>query len=336
MTSDVHILIIDDDIKIADLLKIHFLSMGGVYCRAVQTAAEAYEALERETFHVIVSDLHMPDIDGLELLSDLNEQYPEMIKILFTGFGDLNSFQLELKKSGVSNFISKPWQQAQLRIVLDIVINDLEKREALEEVVNELELVRDEATFYREKLNKNILGVITVLREMQQRSSTRLSNHCRRTAIIATNLSRRLGLGHAVVERVEWAALVHDMVLSTKPDHLQGCIETYLSKTDKVNYRTHAEDGGALLRKIDGLEAVADIVQFHHENVDGSGFYGIKGEDLPIEAKLLRICDCYDEEKNFNKNAHRDTLDYMKVYSGRWFDKSYFDEFYIMMQALKR
>ena len=101
MITEVNILVVDDDIKIADLLKIHFLSMGNVYCRTVKTAAEVYEALEREEFHVIIADLHMPDIDGLELLDELNLKYPDLIKILFTGFGDLNSLHKELKRCGV-------------------------------------------------------------------------------------------------------------------------------------------------------------------------------------------------------------------------------------------
>ena len=141
-----------------------------------------------------------------------------------------------------SNFISKPWQQAQLRIVLDNVVRDLDAKQKIQETQHELELVRNEAEFYRDKLEKNTRGAVTLLRQILQNSSPKLSNHCRRTAIIATNVARRLQFDAASIQKLESAALIHDISLSVGPDHLQGAVEMYLSKSDQVVYRSHPEE----------------------------------------------------------------------------------------------
>lgn len=336
MIGEINILIVDDDIKIADLLKIHLLSLGEVYCRTVESASKALEFLERNEFHVVVTDYRMPEMDGLELLKVIKKKYPDIIKVLFTGFGDLNSIQEELREGEIAYFVSKPWQQAQLRILLDAVRRDLVVKGLLQDMDNELKLVRSEADMLRERLEKNTRGSINMLREILQNSSPKVASHCRRTAIIATNLGRRIGLDHDSVQKLEWAALLHDFLLGSETDQIQQGIEVYLSANQKDIFRAHPGKMSEMLDNLDLFEGVSKIIKMHHENLDGSGFYGIKDEQIPQEAKLLRICDFYDEEQTYNRNAHKNVLDFMKMYSGKWFDKSCFDEFYDMMKSFKK
>jgi len=336
MIGDINILIVDDDLKIADLLKIHFLSMGEVYCRTVESAQKALVYLEKEEFHVVVTDFRMPEIDGLEFLKRVKAKYPNIIKVLFTGFGDLNSIQEELREGEIAYFISKPWQQAQLRILLDAVRRDLETKNLIQDLSSELELIRTDANMLRERLEKNTRGSINMLREMLQNSSSKVASHCRRTAIISTNLARRLGMDHESIQKLEWSALLHDFALSSETDQVQEGIEVYLSGNQKEIFRSHPDKMSEMLNNLDLFESVSDIIKKHHENLDGSGFYGYKEGQIPPESKILRICDYYDEEQTYNRNAHKNVLDFMKMYQGKWFDKTYFDEFFVMMKALKR
>ena len=336
MIGEVNILIVDDDIKIADLLKIHLLSMGDVYCRTVDSAEKGLEFLEKDEFHVVVTDYRMPGIDGLEFLKIIKQKYPDMIKVLFTGFGDLNSIQEELREGEISYFVSKPWQQAQLRILLDAIRRDLETKGQLQDLENELKLVRSEADILRERIVKNTRGSIAMLREILQNSSSKVASHCRRTAIIATNLGRRLGLEHDSIQKLEWAALLHDFSLASETDEIQEGIEVYLSASQKELFRSHPGKMFEIIGNLDLFEGVGEIIKMHHENLDGSGFYGAKTDDIPREAKILRICDFYDEEQTYNRNAHKNVLDFMKMYEGKWFDKSCFNEFYDMMKSFKK
>ena len=336
MIGEVNILIVDDDIKIADLLKIHLLSMGDVYCRTVDSAKKGLEFLEKDEFHVVVTDYRMPGVDGLEFLKIVKQKYPNMIKVLFTGFGDLNSIQEELREGEISYFVSKPWQQAQLRILMDAVRRDLEIKGQLQDLENELKLVRSEADILRERMVKNTRGSIAMLREILQNSSSKVASHCRRTAIIATNLARRIGMDHDSIQKLEWAALLHDFALAAETDEIQQGIEVYLSASQKEIFRSHPGKMLETLEHVDYFEGVTEIIKMHHENLDGSGFYGAKEGDIPKEAKILRICDFYDEEQTYNRNAHKNVLDFMKMYQGKWFDKTCFDEFYDMMKSFKK
>ena len=336
MVGEINILIIDDDIKIADLLKIHLLSMGGVYCRTVDSAVKGLEFLEKDEFHVVVTDYRMPGMDGMQLLKSVKEKYPNIIKVLFSGFGDLNSIQEELREGEIAYFISKPWQQAQLRILLDSVKRDLDTQSRLIDLEHELQLVRSEAELLQDRLDKNTRGSIAMLREILQNASPKVASHCRRTAIISTNLARRMKLDHDTILRLEWAALLHDFALSSETDQIQEGIEVYLSAGQKEIFKSHPGKMFDMLTNLDLFENVAKIIKLHHENLDGSGFYGTKEGDIPIEARILRICDFFDEEQTYNRNAHKNVMDFMRMYEGKWFDKTCLDEFYDMMKALKR
>jgi adenylate cyclase len=334
--SNINILIVDDDLKIADLLKIHLLKLGNISCSTVSHPEAAITFLEEERFDIVVSDLRMPGMSGLQFLTYVNDVNSDIIKILFTGFGDLNALHEDMAGIGVSYFISKPWQKAQIDIVFAGVFKSIYlKRESLS-LREELNLLRNDKEFLSQKVKKNLSGTVLALRELVELSSHTVTNHCRRTSILVTNLARRMGKSLEFIDRVQTAAFLHDLSLITYPSHIQQGLESYMSPVERNNYLKHPELSGNLLGNIDDFRNLADIVRYHHENIDGTGFYGVSGEDLPNEVKMIRICDCYDEEETYNRNAHQKTLDYMKMYRSKWFDEEIFDEFYLMINSFKK
>ena len=334
--QDINILIVDDDLKIADLLKIHLLSIGRIYCRSVSTAEEAVQCLSQEAYDVVISDLRMPGINGMQFLATVNEQFPKCVKVLFTGAGDLSSIHTEMLNIGISHHIGKPWQKTQLNLVVNSIFRDIYSARKLELMDDELNLLKNDRDFLSQKLLECKTGAVTTLRELIQLSSSTIANHCRRTSILVPNLARRLNKEREFVEKVQTASLLHDLPLVTYPGHIHQGLETYMSEMERQSYLKHPEICANLLGNIEDFHTMAEIVRYHHENVDGSGFYGISGDDLPYESKMIRICDCYDEEETYNKNAHHSTLDYMKMFRGKWFDNELFDEFYEMMSSYNK
>ena len=331
--QDINILIVDDDLKIADLLKIHLLSIGRIYCRSVSTIEDAEQCLSQEVYDVIISDLRMPGTDGLQFLKSINERFPGIVKVLFTGGGDLDNIHDKMLSIGISYHISKPWQKTQLSLVMSAIFREIYSNRKLEVMGNEFDLLKNDRDFISRKFNECKDGVVSTLREIIQLSSNTVAGHCRRTSILTTNLARRMNKNREFVERVRTASLLHDLPLITYPGHIHQGLETYMSEMERQSYMKHPELCANLLGNIEDFNSLAEVIRYHHENIDGSGFYGISSGDLSFESKMIRICDCYDEEETYNKNAHQSTIDYMKMFRGKWFDAEIFDEFYEMMST---
>ncbi len=85
---------------------------------APDSAAEAVELLSQHTVEIIMTDQRMPEITGVEMLQKIKSQYPEAIRILFTGYADLNSVIAAINQGHVYRYLSKPWQPEKLEAVV--------------------------------------------------------------------------------------------------------------------------------------------------------------------------------------------------------------------------
>jgi putative nucleotidyltransferase with HDIG domain len=119
--------------------------------------------------------------------------------------------------------------------------------------------------------------------------------HARRVAIYAGRLAERIGLNATEVENIRLGGLLHDVgkiALSTKVLN-----NTHKQLTDNMlaEVRQHPQRGVAILKEFDLPGAVIDIVRYHHENMDGSGYpFGLKSFQIPLGAKIIRVADCFD------------------------------------------
>lgn len=119
--------------------------------------------------------------------------------------------------------------------------------------------------------------------------------HARRVAIYAGRLAERIGLNATEVENIRLGGLLHDVgkiALSTKVLN-----NTHKQLTDNMlaEVRQHPQRGVAILKEFDLPAAVIDIVRYHHENMDGSGYpFGLKSFQIPLGARIIRVADCFD------------------------------------------
>ena len=105
------VLFVDDDEIVLRSIKRGFLEEHELYTQLfAKSGQEALEILKREEVHVIVTDLCMPDMDGIELLINVREMYPHIIKIILSGSTDMSILQTEFNKGEIFRIISKPWK----------------------------------------------------------------------------------------------------------------------------------------------------------------------------------------------------------------------------------
>lgn len=121
---DMKILLVDDDEWIRDSLSV-FFEAEGCHLLALETAEEALQVLNRQSYDIIISDYRLPDMDGLELFRLVKKSHPHSVKILFTAYGDTDIVS-EADRIGIDDFIQKPFATEVIKESLNLLI---EKRE---------------------------------------------------------------------------------------------------------------------------------------------------------------------------------------------------------------
>jgi response regulator RpfG family c-di-GMP phosphodiesterase len=109
----IHILYIDDEIHNLNAFKAAFRRLFTVF--AAESATEAEKILSEEEIHIIISDQRMPKMTGIEFFESILEKYPEPIRILLTGYADINAVIDAINKGQVYKYFSKPWNEEELK-----------------------------------------------------------------------------------------------------------------------------------------------------------------------------------------------------------------------------
>src|SRR5438552_8471663 len=143
------------------------------------------------------------------------------------------------------------------------------------------------------ELRRTYFGVLTILQQFISNDKY-THNHSYRVAMYAAIIAHRMGFGEDHIDDVRAAALLHDIgKLDTSRDILYKAAS--LTPAEMVEMRKHVEKGVALLEPIGGaLRRVLPIILAHHDKYDGSGYGPSKGDEIPIEARVLAVADAYD------------------------------------------
>ena len=154
------LLIVDDEPNVCD--SVHDLLRREFRVLKANSAEEGYRIMQEEEVHIVMSDQRMPRISGVELLTKLKSRYPGAIRMLFTGFADLESVVAAINQGHVYQFLKKPWQPEELE-------------SAVRQAAIEYDRLTDEAT-ERERLRSEVAGLITRVSALESEVH-RLNSH---------------------------------------------------------------------------------------------------------------------------------------------------------------
>ncbi len=267
-----HILFVDDEEFILDIAASIFAEEG----IEILTARNGDEALEKvKTFEiaVLVSDNHMPGMMGLDLLSKVKSISPDTVKILMTGFADLETAIDAINRVEVFRFIVKPWENTQL---VDLVKDALKRYRLIKSIIT-----GDEAT---------MLSLVHAL-ELKD-AYTR--GHSERVAQYALMLATELSLpaeNRAAIRHGSW---LHDCGKIGVSENILNN-EGPLDEAEIHIVRNHPRWGAEVARQARLSEIIVNIILSHHERFDGKGYpAGLKGTEIPLEARIVAVADIYD------------------------------------------
>jgi response regulator RpfG family c-di-GMP phosphodiesterase len=290
------ILIVDDEALIRDLFR-EWLGLAGHTCLEAGSAEEALEVLAGATADVALLDLRMPGEDGVWLARQLRERQHDMAIIMATG---AQSFEAAVQgmRLGVLDYLIKPFSRQQLMAAISSALSvreqsarDRKERERLEQEVEERSAALCDAFV---KIREASAGTLEALLVTLHTRNPEAFDHTKRVADMATTLATAMGLHDPLLSQIECAALLHDIGKVAMPDsliHKPG----KLSEEELRIIRTHPQIGHDILAAVPSLQPAADVVLASHEWYDGHGYpRGLKGEEIPIGARIVTVADAYD------------------------------------------
>ncbi|MEQ9619526.1 MAG: response regulator [Deltaproteobacteria bacterium] len=321
------ILIVDDEAAIRSLF-VEALEEFGYSCDVARNGLECLEKFSSDrNYDVVLLDVQMPELNGIETLRKLKRYTPDMSIIMVSASREIENVRDALKE-GAYDYIFKPFNVMDVDLVIKRAIERARLIRANKDYQINLEKRVTEQTHELIKLYSGTLEAMILALDLREHET---GYHSYRVTEYALNLGRRMNLSREELSVLAKGALLHDIGKIGVPDHI-------LLKPDKLTdkewklMRKHAGFGYDLLKKIDFLEESSKIVHAHHEFYDGSGYpRGIEGEKIPIGSRIFSIVDALDAMTS--KRVYRDAMSFevaverIKKASGSQFDPKVVDVF---------
>jgi response regulator RpfG family c-di-GMP phosphodiesterase len=301
------LLFIDDEANILSSLKRLFRPLGYTILTA-ESGAAALMILEQTHVDLVISDMRMPNMSGAEVLEKIRSQWPDVMRILLTGFSDLTSTIAAINRGEIYRYIAKPWNDDDIVLVVRAALEHkyllaekkrletltLSQNEALKELNASLEdkvKQRTEAlNVALEQLKKDYFSTIQVFANLMELRKGTMAGYSRRVAQVCRDIAHQMGLPETDVQTIETAALLHNMGEIGLPDRLLDKPYMELSYSERVEFDKHPLRAASALMALDPLLAVSELIRHHREHYSGAGnVSALQGEALQLGARILLV-----------------------------------------------
>lgn len=309
------VLVVDDDKAICEVLEIQLKNEGF----EVAVAYDGKEALEKiPTFYpdVIVTDVMMPKLNGIKLCEKI-KQSPEtrfIPVVIMTTLSD-RSNRLGALEVGVDEFLNKPIEMVEMMTRLRALIR-------MKKLIDELED------------SKNIIRMLTHAIEAKDGYTEK---HAERVVGYSLALAKKASVSKDLWRTIEMGALLHDVGKIGIPES----VLLKPAKLDDKEYeviKQHPDIGVQICNPLKFLQDVLKVIHYHHERFDGQGYpEGLKGDEIPIEARVVSIADAFDamtSNRPYRKGMTKEkALGILKEGKGTQWDAKLIDHFLELIEA---
>ncbi len=352
------LLFVDDEANILSALKRLFRPSGHRVLTA-EGGEEAIAVLEKERVDLIISDMRMPGMTGAQVLATARSRWPDAVRILLTGYADINSTIEAINSGQLHRYISKPWDDNEMMLIVrealerKSLLGEKARLEALTQQQNE-ELktlnsslehkVADrtqELATANEKLKVAFLNTIKTFSNLIELRGGQMAGHSRRVADYARRIGTQMHLSHNDLQNLFFASLLHDIGKIGYPDPLLTKPQNTLTADERNEVVKHPAKSEALLMGLEQLRGAARLIRHHHERWDGGGYPdGLAGAAIPLGARILSVANEYDGAQNgllFAKRATpEEAFNFLHGGRGKRHDPAVLDAFEAMLSSTKK
>ena len=297
MSGDVlpRILIVDDEPEITAILSDLFY--GKYDCTTAGSAEEALARLAGTNYELVVSDITMPGMSGLDMIPHVKSNSPNTVVVMISGMQTVES-AIEALRLGAFDYVMKPFDLRQVEAVVtralehqDLIVAKQRYEDHLEELVEQRTAELDQALNSLEDAYRSTLKALTAALETRDLET---HGHSERVVSYSMRLGREYGLDSERLKSLEFGSLLHDIGKIGVPDLILRK-PAKLTSEEWVLMREHPVHGQQILRGIKFLEGAARVVAQHHEKWDGSGYpLGLSADDIDICARIFSVADAFD------------------------------------------
>jgi response regulator RpfG family c-di-GMP phosphodiesterase len=337
---DTHLLIVDDEMGVCLLLK-EWLTQAGFICQTALGGEEALEILREHEVDAVISDLSMPGLSGLELLTEVRKTRPHTAFLMATGLGDI-SLGIQAMKQGADDYLLKPFQ-------LDAVVASLARALEMRRLERELEHYRkglEEMVSVRTKqLQAALEHISQIYDETLEALGAALDlkdgdtgGHARRVTRYCLEIAQALGCSKDEMQQIKRGAYLHDIGKIAIPDAIL-LKPAKLTPEEMSLMWAHPYIGFEFVGRISFLAEAAEIVLAHHERYDGSGYpQRLIGDEIPLGARVFAIADTLDAMTS--DRPYRRALPFtaareeIRRQSGRQFESRVVDAFFTLPEHI--
>jgi putative nucleotidyltransferase with HDIG domain len=291
-----NILVVDDEEAIREVVST-MLESKGYHCTSVHNGRAAQDQVKRTTPDLVLSDMIMPEMDGIKLLEWMRQYDPDVPVIMVTAIHDIST-ALEAIRRGAYDYILKPFEKDQLFLGVGralqhrrLVIENRSYQRGLEQQVEDRTARLTAALAQLEQSYDDTLEALGSALDLKDAET---EGHCQRVTAFCISIAKTMPVPDAYLPILARAAFLHDIGKMAIPD---GILRKPgpLNDDEKQIMRKHCEIGYNMLIRIPFLRDAAEIVLAHQEFYDGSGYpRGLKGDQIPLGARIFTIADSLD------------------------------------------
>jgi len=294
-TVSPRILIVDDEVEITEILA--DLLSADYDCSRAGSAEAALASLREGQFQLVISDITMPGMSGLDMIPHVKELSPDTVVVMISGMQTVES-AIGALRLGAFDYLMKPFDLRQVEAVVkralehhDLVVAKQRYENHLEELVEQRTAELDRALNSLEGAYRSTLKALTAALETRDSET---HGHSERVVSYSLRLGREYGLSSAEMKALEFGSLLHDIGKIGVPDSILRK-PAKLTEDEWVRMREHPLHGQQILRGIEFLQGAARVVAQHHEKWDGTGYpLGLRTEEIDICARIFAVADAFD------------------------------------------
>ena len=296
LSQGMKVLYVEDDSVVRDSTILYFTKIFANLAVA-KDGSDGLEQYKKEKFDIVITDLSMPRMNGLEMIAKIKELNDAQAVLVTTAHAE-SDYLLKSIKLGVDGYIIKPFDFKQLNYELYKIVDRLDKysqneayKKTLLQMVEKKTADISNLLFYQ---NENYEKTLFSMVEMIEDRDTYTAGHSKRVAEYSKKIAQEMGYSEEEQAKIYQAGILHDIGKIATPDAVLLNPKS-LNEIEYTLIKEHVEVGYKLLNHIPMFEELSHIIRAHHERYDGYGYpRALQGEEIPPLARIMIVADAFD------------------------------------------